>query len=96
MPILFIRPLLLKAHPIYKGRSTNAITFIKLLDKGNPFHKATQQQKNQILPLGHRKLYCYKINIPVSPSQLRYGRKSTSSAPTNSKMDGPSVGITSS
>jgi hypothetical protein len=47
MPILFIRPLLLKAHPIYKGRSTNAITFIKLLDKGNPFHKATQQQKNQ-------------------------------------------------
>jgi hypothetical protein len=47
MPILFIRPLLLKAHPIYKGRSTNAITFIKLLDKGNPFHKAIQQQKNQ-------------------------------------------------
>jgi hypothetical protein len=47
MPILFIWPLLLKAHPIYKGRSTNAITFIKLLDKGNPFHKATQQQKNQ-------------------------------------------------
>ena len=47
MPILFIRPLLLKAHPIYKGRSTNAITFIKLLDKGNPFHKATQQKKNQ-------------------------------------------------